>query len=225
VDDVDDTAAATMRQAWIEAERRLYPLATSAPRRYEQVIRVVRAVADDLRTVASTRELHERWRDAPTMVSRVVDERGLKIGDLSREHIAGAAFSLRHGELAAVEQRRAQEDRVRAARSAGLDWVVLHERGDLDAGLLDPYRAIEMHLATGLALVTTVEVDPASGGPSYVLAAAQLDAVTGDVVDADPGIVEWTEHSCVGDLLAVRPGVVELIESLDAGDRRTSDRL
>ena len=136
----------------------------------------------------------------------------LAVGNLAAEHIAGAAFSLRHGELVAAEQRRAQQARIEDARAAGRTWVTLQERGSLEAGLLDPFQSVEMHLGSGLAIVTTVEVDLASGGPNYVLATARFDPGTGVLLDADPGAAGWTEHDDVAGLVAARQALAARIE-------------
>lgn len=207
-----NTVSASVRLGWAESERRLYPLATTSPARYEQAVRLVRAVADELHTVNSTSALLARWPDAPAVVTAAAGEHGLAVGDLPVEHIAGAAFSLRHGELVAAEHLQAQQEHIGEARDRGNTWVVLQERGSLESGLIDPYQAIEMHLGTGLAIVTTVEMDPATGGTSYVLATARLDPRTGALADADPGIADFTEHPDVASLRTAHQQLVELVE-------------
>lgn len=217
-DDVSDNdvdgnmLSASIRLGWAESERRLYPLATTNPARYEQAVRLVRAVADDLRDVGSTSGLLARWPDASAAVAVAAAERGLAVGDLPVEHIAGAAFALRNGELLAAEHRQRQRERIGEARDRGSAWVVLQERGSLEGGLIDPFQSLEMHLGTGLAIVTTVEMDPATGGPNYVLATARLDPASGTLVDADPGIADFTEHPDASSLRAARQELTGLIE-------------
>jgi hypothetical protein len=208
----------SIRLGWAESERRLYPLATTSPARYEQAIRLVRAVADGLRATDSVDALLVQWTDATSIVATAASEHGLAIGDLPVEHIAGAAFALRAGELSAAEQQRRQREAIEEARTAGLSWVTLQERGDLGAGLIDPFHSIEMHVPTGLAIVTTVEMDPSTGGPNHVLAVAALDPATGGLIDADPGVADWTEHRESSELAAARQALVELIEVRVAND-------
>lgn len=190
----DDVIPAAMRTSWAESERRLYPLATSDTSRYERIIVVVRAVADELRSVASTEQLVALWPNARELVASAATARGLSVSSLPDEHIAGAAFVLREGELKAQRHRQSQEDRIGVARLAGQEWVVLDERGDVDAGLVDPYQCTEMHVASGLALVSLVQLDPSQGIVNYVVAVIQLDPLSGQLIDAEPGIADWEEH-------------------------------
>ena len=80
---------------------------------------------------------------------------------------------------------------------------MVHEQGDLASGLVDPYQCIDLHLATGLAVVSTVEPDPSTMLPTYVVMVvalgdeqgqtAGIDAASfGDFETGDPRLFE--EH-------------------------------
>lgn len=180
---------------WVEAERRLYPLATTAPHLYEQGIRAVRALADGLADVTDLGQLSDRWEHRDELVAEVADGGLVVPGGASAEGLTGAAFALRYNELKVDGARRAQRDRIDRARRAGDAWVWLGGRGSLDGGLFDPFHAVDMHLASGLAIVQAVEVDQRSGGASYVSSVIRLDRDDGDVLDLDPGVVEPFESA------------------------------
>jgi hypothetical protein len=171
---------------WDESERRLYPVATTNPDAYQSAVRLVRAVADALAGVEDLDALAERWEHR----SELVDEALRVTGDIAgyrlpEPEIAGSAFAIRRRELLAEQAERGRRNRIAAARQASQAWAVIHEQGDLDSGLLDPYQRIELHLATGLAVVSTVEPDPSTMAPIYVVMVAALGDEQGRIADLD----------------------------------------
>lgn len=197
---------------WVEAERQLYPLAATTPHLYEQGIRVARAVADRLGDVVDLDGLSPAWERRGELLSRVRDE-GIDVpeGPVG-ERLAGAGFALRYNELKVDDVRRAQRARIDQARRDGDAWVWLGGRGSLDGGLFDPFHAVDMHLASGLAIVQAVEVDQRSGGASYTSSVIRLDRDSGEVLDLDPGVAEPTEVSRSEahlDAVAARRSVIE----------------
>lgn len=178
-----------LRARWHEAEQRLYPLAVSDPGRYERAVRLVRAVVDHLSATGTT--LAAGWEDRDALVSSVAERAGLAL-DLPAEVVAGAALTLRSGELDAERARRAHTAAVAAARAEGSDWARLGERGDLEAGLMSPYHAVDLHLGSGLALIQDVETDASTGAAAYVTSVVRLDPDTGVLVDFDPGVADTT---------------------------------
>ena len=178
---------------WQESERRLYPLATTVPQKYEQVVRLARAVANTLAHVASSDALAAAWGQRSAAVAAASLESGVPLGDLPELDVAGVAFALRHREVRAIEHEQAQRVLVAAARDRGDEWVVLHERGTPIHGLMDPYQAVEMHLASGTAIVSTVEPSLTTGAATYVLSVVRMDPESGVIVDVDPRIAEVIE--------------------------------
>jgi hypothetical protein len=201
-----------LRALWHESERKMYPLATSAPVKYQQVILLARAVANELADTTSSDALARRWEDRAAMVQTVATRQGVPLGDLPETDVAGVAFVLRHNEIRAREHQEAMIRTVATARNSGQSWVILHERGNLQHGLMDPYQAIEMHLATGLGLVTSVESNPADGQANYVLTIIRMDPTTGAATDMDPRILDATERSTVASYTASRAEVRAFIE-------------
>ena len=179
---------------WNESERRLYPVATTNPDAYQSAVRLVRAVADALAGVEDLETLAERWEQRSDLVDEAVrvtgDLAGYRLGEAE---IAGAGFAIRRRELLAEQAERRRRERIAAAREAGEAWAVVHTQGDLDSGLVDPYQCIELHLATGLAVVSTVEPDPSTMTPSYVVMAAALGDEHGRTADLDAASFGDTE--------------------------------
>jgi len=192
----DEMTARALRSSWRAAEQALYSIGGGDVERYERTVKLVRAVVDELRDTESTVALVERWPDAGRIVAAAADRAGLVLGSLPVDQVAGAGFALRHAALQALESRRARADLVSAAREGGADWAVLHESGDLLAGFADPYGSTRMHLASGLAIVAGVQPDPSNGAAVHTLTVVQLDPLTGDVVDDDPGVADMAYSDC-----------------------------
>ena len=198
----DEDPTAVLAAHWNESERRLYPVATTNPDAYQSAVRLVRAVADALAELEDLDALAERWERR----SELVDEAVRVTGDiaayrLGESEVAGAGFAMRRRELLAERAERRRRERIAAARQAGQVWAVVHEQGDLGSGLVNPYQCIELHLATGLAVVSTVEPDPSTMTPTYVVMVvalgdeqgqtAGIDAASfGDLETGDPRLFE-----------------------------------
>ncbi|MBW3601560.1 MAG: hypothetical protein KY434_02535 [Actinobacteria bacterium] len=168
---------------WRAAEERLYTVVMVVPEHYERRIRLVRAVADELRSSSTPEELAAAYPRAPDLVATASRRLGLlpeDVGDV--ELVAGAAFSLRYGEVLEETHRDRAARRARTAREAGHEWVVLYETGSPETGLLAPYRRLEMHLPDGLGLHVFVEPHPETMRAVYGVEAVQLDPASGDWV-------------------------------------------
>ena len=179
---------------WAEGERRLYPLATVDADAYMEAVKLVRAVADGLADVTDLDELAERWERRSELVAEAARTSGARLGTVVGEtEAAGAGFALRRRELLAERSERRRREAIAAARRAGRAWAVLHERGDLAAGLADPYQCMELHLATGLAVVSTVEPDPSTMTPNYVVSVAAAGDEDGQTAGLDQASFEDLE--------------------------------
>lgn len=207
----------TARALWAECERQLYPLAVSDSLRYQRIIVVVRALADEMRNIASTEQLVAKWPQAREMLAAAVSARGLAAGALPHEQVAGAAFALREKEIREQGGRQARQDRINAARLSGEAWVLLDESGEVESGLLDPYRRTEMHLASGLTVMSLVQPDSSDGEPIFVVSVIKLDPLNGELLDASPGIEDWAEHTRQEDFIAHREAVRDRISQGAAG--------
>ena len=177
---------AGLRAVWSEAERRLYPLATTVPELYMIAVRMVRAVADGLGDVSNHGELVQRWAHGGDAFAEAQTRSGLTVpAEIPVEQIVGAAFAIRDREVAVQQEEEDRRERVRVAREGGESWAVLHERGDISRGLADPYQCIELHLSSGLALVSTVEQEPSTAATNYVASVVEMDSNGGQVINID----------------------------------------
>jgi hypothetical protein len=192
----DEMTTSALRTAWRAAEQSLYSLGGGDVDRYERAIMLVRGVVDTLSDTTSTGELFDRWPDARQVLDVAVRRTGVQLASLPVDQVAGAGFAMRYAVLAAEEARRARADLVSAARLEAVDWVVLHESGDLLAGFADPYGSTHMHLPSGLAIVAGVLPDPDSGATVHTLTVVRLDPDTGDLVDDDPGVADIAYSDC-----------------------------
>ena len=165
--DADPTAV--LAAFWNESERRLYPMATSNPDAYQSGVRLARAVADALATVQDLDELAQRWEARLDTLEAASHQLGATAAHGLVDETLGAGFALRRRELLNELAERRRLQRIAAARRDGLAWALVHEQGDLDSGLANPYQCVEVHLRTGLAVVSMVEPDPSTMAPVYVV--------------------------------------------------------
>ena len=172
---------------WDESERRLYPVAMTNADAYKSAVGLVRAVADALADVADLTELAQRWERRSETLDEAWSAAGTSVGyGLGESEIAGAGFAVRRRELLSEISERRRRERIAAARAAGRAWAVIHEQGDLGSGLADPYQCVELHLASGLAVVSTVEPDPSTLTPTYLVMAVRLEDEQGPASGVDP---------------------------------------
>ena len=165
--DADPTAV--LAAYWDESERRLYPTATTNPDAYQSAVRLVRAVADALAAVEDLDGLARSWEHRADMLDEAVRATGEAVAYGLSEATAGAGFAMRRRELLAERAEDRRRQRIAAALREGRAWAVIHEQGRLASGLADPYQCVELHLATGLAVVSMVEPDPSTMAPVYVV--------------------------------------------------------
>lgn len=209
----DAAAASSLRALWVEHERQLFGAAVSDPMGYQRAIYAVRLLADRLATSQSTDQLAGLWERAVQLLEDCALADGVSLAGLSELQVAGAAFRLCDRELRA---REIQEERVRQivfARAAGAAWVVLEEVGELASGWLNPYRCLEMHLATGLAAATAVDVQVAKPMNLHVTI-VRLDPQSGAVLDDHAELEVQLVRVSSGGLEAVRAGTRHRIEAL-----------
>jgi hypothetical protein len=213
----DTTGIGAARISWAECERNLYPMVASDPTRYQQIIVAVRALADEMRPAVSVEQLVAMRPRAAAMLSSVAAVRGLPDQALPREQIVGAAFALREREIREHFQRQAQRGLIDTALQSGAPWVLLEESGNLDSGLIDPYRCTEMHVASGLAVISLVQPDPDHGVVMFVVSVVKLVPLTGELLDAAPGIEDWAEHVRAEDFMSHRQAIRDRIGSRPIG--------
>ena len=131
-------------------------------------------MADALAEVSDLEELSQRWEHRAAILDEAARATGEPVAYGLTEATAGCGFAVRRRELLAERAEHQRRERIAAAREAGRAWAVIHEQGDLAAGLVDPYQCVELHLATGLAVVSMVEADPSTMTPLYVVTVTEM---------------------------------------------------
>lgn len=211
-----------IRAAWVESERQLYPLAVTNSLRYQQIITVVRSLADNMHEITSLEQLVASWPQAQEMLEATLSS-GAVTGNLPREQLAGAAFALREKEIREQNNRQALKERIAAAELSGDEWVLLETSGSIDSGLLNPYRSTEMHLVTGFSVMSMVQPDPSNGEPMFVISVIKLDPSSGELLDNSPGIEDWLEFASQDDFDRHRDIVRDRIKQVHAADNATGN--
>ncbi len=167
-----------LRQAWSrwrQAEARLYPVAMVDPDWYAHAVRLVSALAAELRRRCTTPAELLAAEAEPTELLAALPTDDPIGPPLEPRLLVEAACSLRGGELLAAAERRSLAAAVAAARASGTGWVVLE--GSPPTAESAGERCVVMHLGSGRALVATVEV--LSGGEPFGLEEVALDPDTG----------------------------------------------
>jgi hypothetical protein len=177
---LDSDRAEALRRArarWRAAEDRLFPVALVDPDGYRRLLSVVAVLLEKLR--ASTTSL-DQLLELDSHPAPLVAAAAVAAGDGAADRMAlEAAFAVRDRELAAAAERDRRTRAIAAARNAGARWVDLE--GSWEAVCRTGLRHTEMHLASGRALVATV--DPYSGDGPHRLEVVVLDTDTGAPVE------------------------------------------
>jgi hypothetical protein len=173
-----NTGAGELRRRWRLGEQRLYPMIMVAPEAYEVYVRLVRTIADELKSCATLDELVDAYADRMAIVEHAAAGGGMSSTGLDLDLAVDAAFQLRHTELE-DELQRAEVRRRIADMEERAGWVVLTESALVAEKLFPPYRRLEMHLPDGTGLDVSVELDLETGRPRYAVEVVQLDPATG----------------------------------------------
>ena len=193
-----------LAQQWRSAERRLYPIVLSDPEAYQRYVLAVRALADDLGAIASPQALAEAYRDGSRRASATLAASGRPFDANAAGLVAGAAFALRHRELAAELEAAEVAGQLAAASRSGQEWVVVREAGRPELAELGQYRRLEVHLPDGVGLHCFAEPQVDTDRPSFVVEVLPLDPATG------AARAEVDERHTFGDPDAWAAGIAQL---------------
>jgi hypothetical protein len=187
--------------AWRRGEERLYPVVLVKPELYEQYVRLVRELADELAGARSEDALLAAYREGAGSAADAASRLELPArGELDLGLARDAAYCFRHRELVGELERAEANRRVERARAAGEEWVTVFEQASSE--LRPPHRLVEMHVRSGRAIHSFVEQSPDTGRPVFGVEVIRLDPMTGDWmpdVDAEgrvelPDPDEWRER-------------------------------
>jgi len=168
--------------AWRRAEAIVYPSVMVNAELYEQYIRVVRAIVDELRAIATEEDLVRVWREQRQLGAEALARLRPPLAPLiDAEAVRDAAFCQRHRETQRERAREIARERLERARRCGERWVLLFE----DVTPFGSHR-LEMHVRSGRAIHASARSE-AGGGAVYELEVVQLDPRDGAwLIDAPP---------------------------------------
>jgi hypothetical protein len=199
------------RARWRAAGDRLWSVALADGEEYRRVAELVGAVLGELRPLTPTLERLLALEAEPEAVLAAMPAHAGSSPAGARS-VLEAACAVRVDELLAARARDRRIVAVASARESGDAWAILEE---------GPTRWVEMHLASGLAVVATV--DPYSGAQPYALGETVLDTVTGDPVTGHAG--RELTFADPADWSAERERWrAEIDERLDGDDPMVSDK-
>ncbi len=156
--------------AWRRAEAVVYPSVMVDAVLYEQYIRVVREIVDELRDVHSEDDLVRTWHEQRGLGAETVHRLSPSMAVLMDvDAVRDAAFCQRHRETTREHAKEIARERLENARRAGAPWVVLFE----DVTPFGSHR-LEMHVRSGRAIHGSSKAQPA-GPPTFELEVVQLD--------------------------------------------------
>lgn len=169
-------------RAWDQAEARLFPTIMARPDVYQQSVSLIQRLLGMLR---------ETCPDLPALLA--AHERG---GDLVTEAapgiqpdlVAAAACAMRYRELVASLAAQGRLAALARARDRGQSWAVVEESGSEDRAPFVPYQRIEAEVATGRAVIISIEPDETLSRAVHRLDRGQVDLTTGALrIDEDIG--------------------------------------
>jgi hypothetical protein len=176
--------------AWRRAEAVVYPSVMVNAVLYEQYVRVVRAIVDELRDVHSEQDLVRTWQERRGLGGEVISSLSPSLAALMDVRaVNDAAFCQRHRETMREHAKEIARERLAGARRTGAPWVVLFE----DVTPFGSHR-LEMHVRTGRAIHASVKTEPGTGA-TYELEVVQLDPRDGAWLLDKPPLMPATTFS------------------------------
>ncbi len=191
-------------RSWDQAEARLFPLVMARPDLYQQSVTMIERLLGYLREtcpdLGALLAAHERGADlvreglaAPPGGEAAAGTGGRTAGDLagdaaswaeaesgpSLDLVAAAACAMRYRELTAVLTARHRLEALARAREQGMSWAVLGETGSAELVPYTAYQRVEADVATGRAVIISIEPDETLTRAIHRLDAGQVDLTTG----------------------------------------------
>lgn len=165
---------------WAAAADRAFATGLTDPAAYARTTRLVSAVVQTLRERGDGADaLLAAWRERHDLTAGVAATDELLTTDgLVVDDVAGAAFAMRHREVATAI---AQEGRLAAlAEHVGRTaWVVLEESGPFGGDPFVPYRRLEVDADRGEAVLVTTRPNDDFTAPVHVVEELHFDPATG----------------------------------------------
>lgn len=187
-------------RSWDQAEARLFPLVMARPDLYQRSVSMIQRLLAYLRETCpdlpSLLAAHERGGElvaeglaAGPAGSPEAGEPPELAGEAARwavsesgprlDLVAAAACAMRYRELTAELAARQRLDALARARGEGLAWAVVGETGSAELVPYTAYQRIEADVASGRAVIISIEPDETLTRAIHRLDAGQVDLATG----------------------------------------------
>ncbi len=164
---------------WASAEDSLYAPLLADPHGYERVVNLVGGLIGYLRAnVHDLAELVAASERGAALVAEVMPDAVLPWVPV--EAALRAACAMRYREIRIDRERADRADRLREAAASGATWVRIVDPGSTLPARVAP--SLLVHLASGMAIRCTTELDLDTGGARFVASPMMVDVTTGDVV-------------------------------------------
>jgi len=170
-------------RSWDEAEARLFPTVMARPDLYQQSVIMIqrllgrlRETCPDLPALLAAHERGGALLNENLAAADLAD--GLDAG-IQADLVAAAACAMRYRELVASLAAQGRVDALARARSQGQSWAVVEETGSEDRAPFVPYQRIEAAVASGRAVIISIEPDETLSRAVHRLDRGQIDLSTG----------------------------------------------
>ena len=168
-------------RSWDEAEARLFPTVMARPDLYQQSVSMIQRLLGLLRETCpdlpSLLAAHQRGGELAAHLSPDLAEE--TDAGIRPDLVAAAACAMRYRELVASLAAEGRLAALAAARDQGQAWAVVAETGSPDRAPFVPYQRIEAEVATGRALIISLEPDETLSRAVHRLDEGQIDLGTG----------------------------------------------
>jgi len=171
-----DIPRAVLR-SWDQAESRLFPTIMARPDVYQRSVTLIQLLLGRLRDTCpdlpALLAAHERGGDL------VADLAGKADTEIQPDLVAAAACAMRYRQLVASLAAQGRLAALAQARDQGQSWAVVEETGSEDRAPFIPYQRIEAEVASGRAVIISIEPDETLSRAVHRLDAGQIDPLTG----------------------------------------------
>ena len=172
-------------RSWDQAEARLFPLIMARPDVYQQAVSMISQLAARLRETCPdlTTLIAAHGRGGDLAISELPD---VQAAGIQPDLLAAAACATRYRELVASQAAQRRLAALARAREQGLAWAVVEESGSADRVPYILYQRVELEVASGRAVIVSIEPDETLSRAVHRLDEGRIDLVTGGIEVGQP---------------------------------------
>jgi len=164
-------------RAWDAAEARLFPLVMARPELYQRALAAIEQLLGRLREDCP--DLGSLLAAQSRGGALVADDQSDWIAGIDPDLIAAAACAMRYRELLVSLAAGERKAALARALADGLEWAVVAETGSPERAPYVPYQRVEAEVATGRAVIVSIEPDETLSRAVHRVELGQVDIATG----------------------------------------------